>query len=201
MQGNKKNVFETYNKIADWYSENHYKGLIQRVYVDEVIELAGTNAKILDLGCGTGVPIMEYLISNGLSTLGVDGSAAMLEIARKNLPEAAFLQHDMRTLSLDDKFDAIIAWNSFFHLPSDDQLNMFTVFKNHLNINGVLLFTSGTEHGEAWGINGGENLYHASLSSEEYHGQLDKHGFMVIRHVENDSACGGATVWMAQLIK
>ena len=200
MEANKKNVFETYNKIADWYVENHYRKLIQKEYLDLLIDHIGKTATVLDMGCGTGIPMMQYLTSLGITTTGIDASHRMLAIAKKNLPKAEFLQHDMRTLSLNRKFDAIVAWNSFFHLPASDQPEMFSVFKNHLTPNGILMFTSGKEHGEAWGINGGENLYHASLSTEEYQKLLEEHGFKIIRYTEDDVNCGGATVWVAQLL-
>ncbi len=199
MEANKKNVFETYNKIADWYSENHYRGLMQKGYLDLLVQSIGKEGTVLDIGCGTGLPMMEYLISLGIATTGIDASIRMLEIAKNNLPEAEFLQHDMRTLSLNRKFDAIVAWNSFFHLPTLDQPAMFSIFKSHLNTNSILMFTSGKEHGEAWGMNGGENLYHASLSTEEYRQLLEEHGFKVTHYTEDDVNCGGATVWIAQL--
>lgn len=195
----KKNVFETYNKIADWYSENHNRHVVQKEYLDRLVQLIGTKSTVLDVGCGTGLPVMKYLLSLGIDPVGIDASYRMLEIAKNNLPDAEFLQQDMRQLSFSRKFDAIIAWNSFFHLPAEDQPAMFNIFKHYLNTNGVLLFTSGTEHGEAWGINGGENLYHASLASEEYRRLLEDHQFRILEYVENDVTCGHATIWMAQL--
>jgi hypothetical protein len=76
---------------------------------------------------------------------------------------------------------------------------MFQRFEEHLNPNGILLFTSGTEHGESWAENGGENLFHASLDTSEYERLLQKHHFQVLEHTMNDPDCGGATVWMAEL--
>jgi len=105
----------------------------------------------------------------------------------------------MRNINLNQKFDAIILWHSLFHLPVKDQSAMFSIFKEHLNDRGMLLFTTGHDVGEVWSDNGGENLYHASLSLEEYKSLLKQHGFELLLHVLQDSACGDATVWMAQL--
>ncbi len=199
MDTGKNNAFETYNIIASWFSENRYQGLMEKAYLDKLIGITGKGASVLDLGCGTGMPVMGYLLGEGMHVTGVDASYRMLEIAKANLPTSEFIEADMRTLCLNRKFDAIIAWHSFFHLPSEDQPFMFHTFKKHLNNNGVLLFTSGNEQGEVWGENGGENLFHASLDKDHYQSLLEAHHFRVLEYKEDDPECGNATVWMAQL--
>ncbi len=197
-KGETKNVYKVYNKIAHWFSENRYAGLLEKNYLDNLIEHLPVEGAVLDLGCGTGKPILEYLLSRNLNVTGVDASSEMLEIAKTNFPLTELILQDMRLLNLSKQFDAIIAWDSFFHLPAVDQPAMFKLFAEHLNPNGILLFTSGPAHGEAWGMNGGENLFHASLDSEEYEYLLGKHHFKVLKHVVKDPDCGYATIWMAQ---
>lgn len=194
-----KNAFETYNIIADWFFENRHQGLIEKAYLDKLIEITGKGAEILDLGCGTGISVMQYLLNQGMEVTGVDASYQMLDIAKRNFPSADLIQADMRELSLPRKYHAIIAWHSFFHLPSEDQPAMFDVFKKHLHPNGILLFTSGTLHGESWGMVGGESLFHASLDTAHYRSLLAAHHFQVLEYKEDDPACGNATVWMVQL--
>ncbi|WP_412466160.1 class I SAM-dependent methyltransferase [Pedobacter sp. KLB.chiD] len=197
-KGERKNVYQVYNKIGGWFAENRYADLVEKAYLNDILEHLPADAKVLDLGCGTGKPILEYFINHGIDVLGVDASEQMIGLAKINFPSTRFLLEDMRDLDLDEKFDAIIAWHSFFHLPADDQPNMFTIFKHHLKASGILLFTSGTERGEIWGKNGGENLFHASLATAEYQMLLHENQFEVLRHKINDPDCGGANVWMAQ---
>ena len=59
---------------------------------------------------------------------------------------------------------------------------MFKTFKSHLGKGGVLMFTSGQELGEVWSNNGGEDLYHASLSPDEYKDILKQYDFTLIDH-------------------
>jgi len=198
--GEKINVYKVYDKIAKWFSENRYTGLLEQHYLDTLIDKIGPQGTILDLGCGTGKPILEYLLTRGLSVTGVDASTQMLEIAKANFPSTDFVLQDMRQLELNRTFDAIIAWDSFFHLPASDQPAMFGIFAGHLNPNGIILFTSGTGHGEAWGMNGGENLFHASLDSAEYESLLKQNDFKVLKHVIGDPNCGHATVWMGEYL-
>lgn len=70
----------------------------------------------------------------------------------------------------------------------------------HIKPGGILMFTSGPDAGEVWGDNGGENLYHASLSTAEYRTLLAKHQFEVITHAIEDKDCGEATIWVARYI-
>ncbi|MFC3562063.1 class I SAM-dependent methyltransferase [Pedobacter jamesrossensis] len=197
-EGERKDIYKVYNKIAGWFAENRYAGLTEKKYLDELILKIGGNASVLDVGCGTGKPILEYLLTKNLNVVGVDASTEILNIAKNNFPETEFVLEDMRKLSLDRKFSAIIAWNSFFHLPANDQPKMFEIFEAHLRPKGILLFTSGTERGEAWGINGGENLFHASLDTAEYIELLKLHHFEVLNYVQDDPDYTGATVWMAE---
>ncbi len=91
-------------------------------------------------------------------------------------------------------------WHSSFHLPTDDQINLFPALAQNLNPGGLLMFTSGTFHGEVWADNNGEDLYHASLSTQEYYALLEKLNFEVLSHVVEDSQAGGATVWLARYL-
>ena len=198
--GETQNVYKTYNKIANWFSKNRDSELIEKNYLDDLINRLPSGASVLDLGCGTGNPILKYLISKNLNVIGVDASTEMLKIAQTNFPSTEFILQDMRQLDLHKKFDAIIAWHSFFHLPPADQPAMFQRFEQHLNPNGILLFTSGTTLGEAWGMNGGQNLFHASLDTKEYESSLKKHHFKILKHKISDPDCGNATVWMVKYL-
>ena len=104
----------------------------------------------------------------------------------------------MRHIHLNKQFDCIIAWHSFFHLSQDDQRNMFKIFKDHIKPNGMIVFTSGPKESEIWSDNGGEMLYHASLSETEYRSLLKKYHFDVLLHKAEDPNCGDATVWIAR---
>jgi cyclopropane fatty-acyl-phospholipid synthase-like methyltransferase len=197
--GEQQNVYNTYNRIAGWFAANRGRDLMEKKYLDAVVGQLPAGASVLDLGCGTGEPILRYLLQQGLQVTGVDASQVMLQLARNAFPQTTFLLQDMRQLQLPQRFHAIIAWHSFFHLPAADQPAMFPLFAQHLHPGGLLLFTSGTEHGEAWGEVGGENLYHASLDTQAYAQLLQENGFRVLQHTVSDPACGYATVWMAAL--
>ena len=102
------------------------------------------NARILELCCGTGrltLPIAK----DGYHISGVDFSSSMLEQAKlkaaKEGLEVEFIESDIRTLDLPEKYDLIfIPFNSIHHLyKNDDLFKAFKVVKDHLKAGGLFL--------------------------------------------------------------
>lgn len=192
-------VWEFYEKNAVAFDRDRGRQLMERPYLDEVLaRIDPERCHILDLGCGAGEPIARYLIDAGCRVTGIDASAPMIALAAERFPQMAWVTADMRTLALRERFGAIIAWDSFFHLRAQGQREMFPVFRDHIEPCGLLLFTSGPARGEAIGEMYGQQLYHASLDAEEYRQLISANGFKVLRHTVEDPRCGGHTVWLAQ---
>ena len=79
-------------------------------------------ARVLDIGCGTGLPTGRQLADAGLTVVGIDLSAGMVEHARRNVPEAVFHRHDIADLRPGGPadlglFDAAAAFFSLLMLP------------------------------------------------------------------------------------
>jgi SAM-dependent methyltransferase len=182
---------------ADWDKERG-RTLFEKAWLDRFLALQPQNASVLDIGCGAGEPIARYLIERGCQVTGIDSSAALIGMCKERFPDQNWIVSDMRSLSLDQRFDGILAWNSFFHLCPEDQRRMFPIFRRHAEPKAALMFTSGPSHGEAIGTYKGEPLYHGSLDGTEYRSLLDQNGFDVVSHVVEDSDCGHHTVWLAQ---
>ncbi len=102
------------------------------------------DARILELCCGTGrltLPIAKA----GYDICGVDYTSSMLEQAKIKATEAGleidFIEADIRTLNLQEKYDLIfIPFNSIHHLYNNtDLFKAFNVVKNHLKAGGLFL--------------------------------------------------------------
>lgn len=191
-------IIDLYERHALAFDAARSRDLFERFWLDLFSDLLLPRAHILDLGCGMGEPIAHYLIDKGVAVTGIDSAPTMIDLCRSRFPAQEWIVADMRDLSLDRKFDGILAWDSFFHLTDADQRAMFGVFKRHAAAGAALMFTSGPAHGEAIGQFEGEPLYHASLDAMEYRTLLSDSDFAVVRHIAKDIACGGHTVWLAQ---
>jgi SAM-dependent methyltransferase len=84
-------------------------------------------SRILDVGCGTGLPTARQLVDAGHSVLGIDLSPGMLDLARKNVPGegAEFRRLDVAALRAEGPdgiglFDGITAFFALLMLPRDE---------------------------------------------------------------------------------
>lgn len=193
-------IIDIYRKHGRAWTALRGTFLYEKTWLERFLALLPQGADVLDLGCGSGLPIAGYLIEQGHSITGVDSSEVMIAMARQNFPEQTWQQCDMRHLHLARTFDGILAWDSFFHLTRAAQRSMFAVFGQHAKVGTVFMFTSGSEHGEAIGDMFGDALYHASLAPEEYRILLAQYGFVVVQMIAEDAACAGHTVWLAKKI-
>jgi len=86
-----------------------------------MIDRLAAGARVLDLGCGTGVPTAGMFAESGLEVVGIDVSTEMLALARRNVPTGRFVAMD--AMELDDtlgRFDAACAFFSLLMLPRKD---------------------------------------------------------------------------------
>jgi ubiquinone/menaquinone biosynthesis C-methylase UbiE len=191
---------ELYARRARRFDAVRQGSRMELPYLKRTAALSPPPGEVLDLGCGSGEPIARFFVEQGYRVTGVDAAREMLQLCRARFPEMTWIQADMRALDLPERFDVVIAWDSFFHLGVRDQRVMFERFRRLTAPGGVLVFTSGTTEGE--GVSGdlfGDQLYHGSLDTDEYAGLLSRHGYQVALHRERDPDCGGHTVWIARL--
>lgn len=187
-----------YEAVAQEFDRDRSKSLMEKFYLDRVLAHLVDGASVLDLGCGSAEPIAKFFIDNGCRVTGVDAATAMIAICRQRYPDQTWIEADMRVLDLRRRFDAVIAWDSFFHLTADNQRAMFPLFAQHAAPGALLLFTSGPKAGVAMGEIYGHALHHASLDAAEYESLLAANGFKVLLHRIEDPDCGKHTVWLAQ---
>jgi SAM-dependent methyltransferase len=131
-------------------------------------------ASVLDLGCGTGVPITKTLIDRGFSVHAIDASPRMIAAFRARFPTIP-----VECAAVEDSdffgrtFDAVVAWGLFFLLDAEVQRKVIAKIAAALPSGGKLLFTA-TQQFCTWtdvmtdrpSISLGHDLYRNALEAE-----------------------------------
>ena len=115
-------------------------------WIPELAALLRPRARILDLGCGAGVPATKLLAARNFDVLGLDISAVQVARARQLVPGATFEQADMATWEYEGPaFDAVVSFYALIHVPLQDQLNLLAKIRRWLRREGYLLAIVGAE--------------------------------------------------------
>lgn len=88
-------VAQAYDQIAEIYLRRFGESAVRQFWLDQLIARLPTGARVLDLGCGAGLPVARDLHDRGFVVTGIDGSRRQIELARGNVPGATFIQTDM----------------------------------------------------------------------------------------------------------
>lgn len=135
---------------------------------------------VLDLGCGTGVPIARALIAEGCEIYGVDASPAMVAEFRKRFPSASVACEPVENSSFfGRRFDGIVAIGLIFLLPSVMQRQLIFAVASALNAGGHFLFTAPTQVCEWADVMTGRAS--RSLGESAYVGLLAEVGLVLVR--------------------
>ena len=119
----KRSVIEFCDRLApQWDAEMIRSDEIIGIILDN----AGVNEgkDILDVACGTGVLIPDYLKRNVASVTAIDISPRMVELARKKFPQekVEVLCGDVEETDFEGQFDCIVVYNAFPHFPDPERL-------------------------------------------------------------------------------
>jgi len=84
-----------WNKLAERYGERSEALQEFSDVFATFMERLPEKGRVLDLGCGTGLPYTRHLVENGFDVLGVDLSEEMVKVASRNVPGSTFVQLSM----------------------------------------------------------------------------------------------------------
>ena len=109
-------------------------------------------SRILDVGCGSGW-LSEYFARLGYEVKGIDISPTLIEMSRRRVASVpydvdhettlrcTFAIHDIETGPLDEKFDAVICYDSLHHF--EDERAVMRNIASMLDVGGVLFILEG----------------------------------------------------------
>lgn len=140
---------------------------------------------VLDLGCGTGIPISQALIAEGLKVYGVDASPTIATSFQKNFPQMPIACESVEeSLFFHRLFDGIICWGLLFLLSEPAQTLLLQKAAKALNTGGKLLFTAPSLTTSWQDVMTGRASI--SLGAEKYRGLLNQLGLDLIREFDDE---------------
>jgi len=127
------NVYhEMYQHIFDYDKEYDFYDTLLKRY---------NRRKILEIGCGTGMLARRFL-KGGYEYLGLDLFSEMLDIARSEVKSPCFCQGDMRDLSFNREFEAVLITGRSIAYVTENKgiMDTLTGINRSLAENGLLVF-------------------------------------------------------------
>ncbi len=133
--------------------------------VDALIQERAPGARtLLDVACGTGGHL--HHLQGSYAVMGVDIDPSMLREAHRRLHDTPLVEADMRTLQLEERFDAVIClFSSIGYMANVAELDAtIRSMATHLHPGGVLI-VDGWVRPDAW-LNGGSTHAEVAINEE-----------------------------------
>jgi SAM-dependent methyltransferase len=145
-------VADGYDAMGETFAEwrEQIVGDPRREWEDELVARLGEDARVLELGCGSGTPETRRLAQR-FDLTGVDISPRQIERARTAIPEAGFVCADFTELELPaGSFDAVVSFYVFNHVPRELLAPLLARIHALLVGNGWLLTAFGQSDNPGW---------------------------------------------------
>jgi len=181
----------------DAYAAEFISARSESVGVDVVLAWAASlpaAGRVLDLGCGHGVPIARALAERGYVVHGVDISPRLVEAFLRSVPGSTAERGDARSLRPRPAgFDGVVLWGLLFLLDPAGQEAAIGVAASALRPGGRLLATAPWQSAEWNDLLTGQPC--VSLGRERYRSLLRAAGLTVTGEAEDG---GGNHYWFAE---
>ena len=186
-----------WESVAKGFIEYRAHSTIGAATVGAWAEHFPRGSTILDLGCGSGVPISKTLVDAGLIVYGVEASPTLAAEFHRTLPDSPIeTESAQRSTFFGRTFDGIVAWGLVFLLSEADQRSLIRRASKALVPGGRLLFTAPAQvltwpdqSTETTSVSLGADAYKALISAAgltfvaEYDDEGDNHYYEARRDV------------------
>lgn len=122
---------------------------------------------ILDVGCGSGIPVSKVLIDDGMTVYGIDASPTLAQAFHQNFPDLSVAcEAAENSTFFGRQFDGIISIGLIFLLSEKSQKTLVKKAATALKPEGKFLFTA-TQGAHEWqdAMTGQHSI---SLGAEKY---------------------------------
>jgi ubiquinone/menaquinone biosynthesis C-methylase UbiE len=140
----KEVVRRGYDAISERYDEQYGGDTKYRAWLEELRGHVPAGSAVLDLGCGSGIPVARDLAASGYRLTGVDISEVQIRRASQLVPQAEFIRADMTSVVFSPaSFAAVVSFFALIHLPLEDQFPLLERIASWLAPDGVLVAITG----------------------------------------------------------
>ncbi len=163
-------------------------------WLQPVLQNVPRRSRVLDLGCGCGVPTAQAL-AEPFRVTGVDLSEVQLERARRLVPNASFLLKDMTEVDFPDRsFSAVVCLYALIHVPLTAQRPLLERIHRWLVRGGWLILIAGHEAYEGteenW-LGCGASMFWSHADASTYRAWLEELGFAIRKQAYVPEGTGG----------
>ena len=155
-----------------------------------------TPYSILDLGCGPGRDL-QHFHSLGHEVVGLEGSSQFVKMARTSSGCEVLHQDFLSMVLPENRFDAVFANASLFHVPSQELPRVLVELSGTLKARGILFCSNPRgQNEEVWS----DGRYGCFFNLETWHNYLAEAGFLMVGHYFRPPGLPfGQQPWLATL--
>jgi SAM-dependent methyltransferase len=133
-----------YDALSVRYDEAYDSDSKYRSWTESLNARLSDGCEVLDLGCGSGVPVVRDLVAAGHHVTGVDISDMQVRRARELVPRAEFIRADATSVDFPaESFDAVVFLYALIHIPLEEQRPLLENIASWLRPGGLLLCSTG----------------------------------------------------------
>ncbi|CZR65860.1 uncharacterized protein PAC_15760 [Phialocephala subalpina] len=138
---------ETFDALNLEYELAYEDNLFKKACITQAISILPPGSRVLDVGCGTGIPVSDMLAKAGLDVVGFDISPKMIDLAQSRV-NGSFTVSDMLSFEPEGHFGAVFMIFCHLQLSYADFHSAALKFANALEPGG--LFAVGQMPGDKY---------------------------------------------------
>jgi SAM-dependent methyltransferase len=191
-----------YDAVSARYDEAYGSETKYQAWLSELRQRIPVGGGVLDLGCGSGMPVARDLTAALYRVTGVDISEVQIGRASQLVPEAQFIRADMTTIDFSrDSFDAVVSFFALIHVPLEDQPPLLERVARWLRPGGLFLASTGywawTGVEENW-LGGGAPMWWSHADVATYRSWIGQAGLFIEREEFVPEGDGGHALFWAR---
>ncbi len=191
-----------YDALSRTYDEAYGAETKYGPWLAELTARLPAAAAVVDIGCGSGVPVARTLAAAGHRVTGVDLSEVQVGRARELVPAAEFVHADATTVDFAPaSLDAVVSFYALIHVPLDEQPPLLARIASWLRPGGTFVATMGhtawTGTDDDW-LGGGTPMWWSHADAATNRAWLAEAGLEVTGEEFVPEGDGGAVLFWAR---